>query len=224
MVIEEGRHPGKTRGRSTIISGLLVILLIAGGYLLYGFELFGNLKAYLESHIHPALFIAMMAMLPVVGAPISPFLLLVGMKFGVLAGILLSALLMGFHMAVTYYFVNSLLRERICRLLQRHNVSAPTILTNYATWQAVVFMLIPGVPYVLKNNLLALAGYRFAPYMAITWATQYGRGIPVIVLGGAVIEMDLTILGVALLLLLMAYFLQRYVRKRFLAKGDNGLQ
>lgn len=205
--------------RPAVIGGL--ILLIAGGLLLHHFDLSGILKDYLSSHVPPAVFIVLMAILPILGAPIAVFLLLVGMKFGVAAGILLSAVLMAFHMAVTYYLVHFLLADRIARLLQHFKVSMPTILRNYTTWQVVIFMLVPGVPYAIKNNLLALAGYRFAPYMAINWSTQYGHGIPLIIMGGAVMEMNLAILGIALLLLLIFSLVQRHLRKKFSAKSGG---
>lgn len=207
--------------RPAVIGGLLVILLIAGGVLVHHFNLTGLLKDYLTSHVPPALFLVLMAILPILGAPIAVFLVLVGMKFGVGAGILLSAVLMAFHMAVTYFLVNFLLADRIARMLQYFKVSTPTLLRNYTTWQAVIFMLVPGVPYAIKNHLLALAGYRFAPYMAINWSTQYGHGIPLIIMGGAVMEMNLAILGIALLLLLIFSLVQQYLRKKFSAKGGG---
>lgn len=216
----EGQFSRKI-GRPTIIGVVLVMMLIAGGYALYRFDVSGILRSILESHIHPAVFIALMAFLPVLGAPINPFLVLVGMKFGIVEGILLSAVLMFFHMAATYFLVHSFLHDWVSRLLQRFKVSMPTILRDYTLWQVVIFMIVPGVPYAIKNNLLALAGYRFTPYMAINWLTQYGHGIPMIILGGAVIKMDLTIMGIAFLLLLAGYLLQQYVRKKIASKSGS---
>jgi len=204
--------------RSAVIAGLLVILLIVCAYLLYLFDVTGMLKTYLESHVHPAVFIALMAILPILGAPIVVFLVLVGMKFGIVAGILLSAVLMFFHLAVTYYLVHSFLRDRITRLLRRFNVSVPIMGVDYGTWHAVIFVIVPGVPYAVKNNLMALAGIPFGPYIAINWTIHYGMGISYIVLGDAAIEMDLTILGIGLFLLLIGWFLLHCLRKKYLSK------
>lgn len=211
----------KIISRKALAGGLALILLLAAGYLFHQLDLSGRLRDFLESGISPAVFVALMAILPILGAPIAVFLVLVGMRFGIAAGILLSAVLMFLHMAVTYYLVNSLLRSWISRLLQRCKVSTPTLLHHYTTWQAVIFMLVPGVPYAVKNNLLALAGYRFAPYMAINWLTQYLHGIPLIVLGGAVVNLDLAILGVACLLLLLGYLLQRFIRTKIREKREK---
>lgn len=222
--MEEYRNSGKFPGRSAVLGTILAILLIAGGYLFFTFDLAGMLKSYLESHIHPGLFIALMAFLPVFGVPINPFLVLVGMKFGIYGGVLLSGVLMSFHMAFTYILVHFVFRDRVARLLARFKVSLPTVLAGYTLWQVIVFMLVPGVPYAVKNNLLALAGYRFAPYMAINWSTQYGHGIPMIVLGGAVVEMEFAILGIALALLVLGFLLQRYLKRRFAGRGRGGAE
>ena len=217
----ERQFSPKLSGRTAVIGGLLVILLIACAYLFYSLDVSGMLKSYLESHIHPAVFIALMAILPVLGAPIVVFLVLVGMKFGIVAGILLSAVLMFFHLAVTYYLVHSFLRDWISRLLRRFNVSVPIMGVDYGTWHAVIFAIVPGVPYAVKNNLMALAGVPFVPYMVINWTIHYGMGIPYIVLGSAAIEMDLAILGIGVVLLLVGWFLLHCVRKKFLSKSER---
>jgi uncharacterized membrane protein YdjX (TVP38/TMEM64 family) len=172
------------------------------------------MRSYLESHIHPGIFIALMLILPIVGAPISVFLVLVGMKFGIVEGILLSAVLMFLHMAITYYLVHSFFRSWITRLLKSYNMIIPDIGNSYNRWHALAFMLIPGLPYAVKNNLLALGGIPFTPYMVINWTAQFGLSIPLIILGGAVIEMNLSILGIAIVLLLASLLLKYSMRKR----------
>jgi uncharacterized membrane protein YdjX (TVP38/TMEM64 family) len=214
-----GETSRTTRIVRQVTGGLLLVLLIAGGYLLYHFHLVGMLRHYLEGYVPPSVFIVLMAILPVAGVPISLFLVLVGMKFGIAGGILLTAALMSFHMATTYYLVHTLLRDRIARLLRRFRVSTPTLLKNYTTWQVVIFMLVPGLPYVVKNNLLALAGLRFLRYMTINLSTQYLHSIPLIVLGGAAIQRNVAILAVALLLLMLGFLVQQYFKRRSLARS-----
>ena len=211
---------GKFRG-SDATSVFVAVLLIILIFVLYYFGLTGSLKRYLESHIHPVVFIALMAVLPMLGVPINIFLVLVGMQFGIVGGTLLSAVLMSLQMAITFYLVHSILRERISRLLQQFDVSMPDFGENQGRWQVIIFMLIPGIPYTVKNTLLALAGYPFTPYMTINFLTQYGMGLPLIILGGAVIEMDTTVTAVAVILLLICYVVQWYVRKIFAAKNEG---
>lgn len=214
-------RPAGKFGGSSVTSGLLAVALIILVFLLYYYGLTGPLKHYLESHVHPAVFIALMLILPMLGVPVNIFLVLVGMKFGIAGGLLLSASLMFLHMAITYYLVHSFLRERFVRLLRHFDVSMPTLDKNGGRWQVIIFMLIPGIPYAMKNILLALAVYPFSPYMTINMSTQYGMGLPLIILGGAIIEMNSTVMAIAVILLLIIFIGQRYVRKRFLAKNEE---
>lgn len=208
--------------RPAVIGSVLAGLLIGCAYVYYRYDLSGLLKTYLASHVDPAIFLALMAVLPVLGAPIVVFLVLVGMKFGVVAGLLLSAVLMFFHLAVTYYLVHSFLRDRIVRLLQRFHVAVPVLGIDYRTWQAVIFVIVPGVPYAVKNNLMALAGVPFVQYMTINWTIHYTMGLPYIILGGAAVDLDMTLLAIGLVLLLLGGLLLHRMRKRFLTRSKKG--
>jgi uncharacterized membrane protein YdjX (TVP38/TMEM64 family) len=196
-----------------IKGGLLAIPLMAAIYTIYTYDLLVLLKTYLESGINPVVFLLLMAILPIVGAPISFFLVLVGMKFGTIEGILLSAFIMLFHMVATYFLVRTFLGKWIFGLLGSMKVTLPK--GDHNKWHAFIFMLIPGLPYVAKNYLLALTGMPLTPYLITNWTAQFGLCIPLIILGSAVMEMDLSILGIAFTLLLAGYLLQHYVRKKY---------
>ncbi len=210
------KKPGKIdTGKLVIIGTAAVVVLTTAIYLIYRYEPTIILSEYLSSHIHPTLFLFLMLLLPLVGVPITIFLVLVGIKFGIVQGLLLSSLIMAFHMAVTYYLVHSFLRRWVEVLLKPFNLSIPKFDDDKKRWPAVIFMLIPGLPYAAKNNLLAMAELGFIPYMVINWTAQFGLSIPFIVLGGALMEMDLKILITALALLLAGYLLQHFLRKKY---------
>ncbi len=195
--------------------GLLAIFLATAFYLMHSHNLLVILKEYLESNINPVFFLFLMLILPIVGVPLSFFLVLVGMKFGTVEGVLLSAALMLCHMAATYFLIHSFLRKWIYILLKFFHIPIPETKGDHNKWHAFIFMLIPGLPYAVKNNLLALTGMPLLPYLTINWTAQFGLSIPLIVLGSAVMEMNLAILGIALALLLAAYLLQYFLRKKY---------
>ena len=84
---------------------LLIVLLV-----FHQKDVIFNLHDYLQNSMDPYVFLLLMLVLPIFGAPLSIFLLLVGIQFGILGGLLITALLMGMHMICTYYIVHSFLR------------------------------------------------------------------------------------------------------------------
>jgi uncharacterized membrane protein YdjX (TVP38/TMEM64 family) len=216
MLLMQEKKPEKINLRKAAIAGTAVIILLAtAAYIIHYYEPSLILTEYLSRRIHPGIFITLMLVLPLLGVPIGIFLVLVGIKFGIVQGLLLSALIMPCHMALTYYLVHSFLRNWITTLLKPYKVSIPKLRNDQNRWHAFVFMLIPGLPYVAKNNLLALAEMPFVPYMVINWTAQFGLSIPFIILGSAIMEMDLRFLIAALTLLLGGYLLQLYIRKKY---------
>lgn len=174
-----------------------------------------RLHDYLQNHVNPFIFLLLMLILPIIGAPLSIFVLLVGLKFGLLIGLMITALLMGLHMICTYYIVHSFLRGWIIKLLKRLDLPAYTTKRTLNTWHLVIFMLIPGLPYAIKNNLLALSGIEFKRYLLINWTTQFPMSIPLVLAGAAVIEMNPLTISIVFFLLVLVVFLQQYARKKF---------
>jgi uncharacterized membrane protein YdjX (TVP38/TMEM64 family) len=209
-------RPGKSNlGKLSLAGGVLVALLAAAAFIVSDHEPAVMLREYLATRSHPGIFIVLMLVLPVLGVPISIFLVLVGIRFGVVGGVLLSAGIMFCHMALTYYLVHTFLRKWIVALLLAHDVAIPRLASPKNRRLAFVFMLIPGLPYAVKNNLLALSEMPFGPYMAINWTAQFGLSIPFIILGGVVMEMNPAILLLVLGFFGGTYLLQHYLKKKY---------
>jgi len=192
--------------------------LVAAAVVLYLF-LFHNptsmLYSYLNNRASGYTFLLLMAILPLAGFPISIFLILVGMIFGLTGGIILTGLLMLFHVFVTYYLVHSLFRPQVIRLLRRFNVKIPKLPHRGGKRLSFIFMIIPGPPYAVKNYLLALAGLNLKPYILISWIAQFGTSIPFIILGKGVAELNPAILVIAVSILLLSFIGQYYLQKRY---------
>jgi len=208
-------HQQRKRPLKTIAAA--VVLILGAGAAVYLFSYHDPLQA-LERHlqqIHPLVFLSAMAILPIVGAPISIFMVLVGIEFGIASGIAVTALLMAFHMAVSYYLANSFLYKWLAALLRLFNITLPGFVGRLSKQTAFIFMLIPGVPYVVKNNVLALSKMDFLPYMLINWTAQFAMSIPLIIAGKAVLDMNVAILAAAAALLLLVYLIQYLAKRRY---------
>jgi uncharacterized membrane protein YdjX (TVP38/TMEM64 family) len=194
---------------------LLIAIVAVFFYLGYYHEPLTLLKSYLEGTVNPLFFLLLMFVLPVLGVPISLFLLLAGMKFGLAGGITLAAFSMFFHMAVTYGLAHQFLRDWITRQLKHFRLAIPSFKGGRKYRHAFIFMLVPGLPYVMKNNVLALTGIGFGPYILINWTAQFGTSLPLILIGKGIIELNPMILAFALGLLSACYLLHYYLRKKY---------
>ncbi len=204
------------RGRRLTLGGLVlfaVLLIMVLVY--YQGDAVLKLHDYLQNNVNPVVFLLLMLILPIAGVPLSIFLLLVGIKFGILWGVLLTGVLMFFHMIITYYIVHSFLRSWIIKILKRTKLSSFTTKRTLNTWHLLIFMLIPGLPYAAKSFLLALSDIGFKRYLVINWSTQFPMSIPLVLAGAAVIEMNPLTLSMVFLLLVLVVFLQQYARKKF---------
>lgn len=201
--------------RITILS---ILLIVCGAILLYIFLYYNPtnlIYSYLESDANAYVFIILMALLPLLGLPISIFLVLVGMMFGIPGGIALTGIIMVFHLLATYYLVHSFVRPLLIRFLHDFHLHIPKLPPNGKKRLGFAFMILPGLPYSMKNYLLALAEMPFKPYMLISWSCHFILNIPFIILGRGVIRMDPKVLLMAAGLIIMGLAVQYYLRRKY---------
>ncbi|MDT8444479.1 MAG: hypothetical protein RQ722_09310, partial [Desulfuromonadales bacterium] len=91
---------------STIWRWLLPALAALAGLLSLAYIIPGGprdwLAFFMSQDTHPGLFIIMMIILPLFGFPISPFLILVGIKFGPYWAAIITCLIFTFHLGIAY--------------------------------------------------------------------------------------------------------------------------
>lgn len=200
------------------ITMLWLSLIVAAAILLYLFLSYNPthlLFQYLKGDANAYVFVILMAVLPLAGMPISIFLILVGMLFGMTGGFVLTGALMLFHLVTTYYLVHSFVRPRLIRILDRLQLAVPKLPRRRRKRIGFVFMILPGLPYSVKNYLLALAEMPLKPYLIISWISHFGLSIPFIILGRGVIQLNPMILCIAVLLISLGLVLQHYLRRHY---------
>lgn len=196
----------------------ILVVLICLGILIFLFishDFASTVRRLINVETPPLLFIALMSFLPSLGFPISVFMVLLGLKFGIAGGLLIAALLIPIHMLISYLITHSFLRHLIYKALKLMNYNLPTVPADKIVPFTLIFMGIPGPPYALKNYILALSGVPFRYYLGLGWPINFLLGIPLVGLGGSAIRMNTTFFVIFFVLLLTGFFLVRWLRKKY---------
>lgn len=171
------------------------------------------LQAFRE-HAPGPLFILLTVFLPALGFPISPFLVLAGLKFGAPLGLLLMAASIPAHLLLTRLLGERALKP-ILRVFHRggDHFDPPAIFGDRAWW-TMVFTLVPGPPYCVKNYLLVFANTPTRLLLGVIWPAHALAASPYVVLGASVAEGRLRLFLLGLSLLLTVIGLARWVDRR----------
>jgi uncharacterized membrane protein YdjX (TVP38/TMEM64 family) len=206
------RNAQKIRFLLMALAGAAFLALALGAWLRGDLA---RIAAYVVSPETPPLpFLLMLFFLPLVGFPISVFLVLLGVKFGAATGVLLMLAAMPVHLLVSFLAANSLLRSFVRQCLAKMAYRLPQIPEHKALWFSVVFMAVPGLPYTVKNYTLPLAGAPFRPYFLSGYLVQGAMGIPFVVAGNAASGRQGILLGGVLIVIIAIYVFVRRLRKR----------
>jgi uncharacterized membrane protein YdjX (TVP38/TMEM64 family) len=172
------------------------------------------LYAFLRHDIHPGLYILLMVFLPVFGFPMSPFLVLSGIKFGTAWGLGISLLIMPVHLVMCYLISKTFFRSMILMIMHSRGHNPPGFLTARPGKLMFLFLILPGPPYVMKNYILALTGLPFLSYIGLSWVVQGALAMPVVVLGGAASQQRWGLFTAVLILLILGSMGMHWYRKR----------
>lgn len=160
-------------------------------------------------------FLVSMAVLPALGFPVSVFLMISGVKFGVWGALAVSAAFYPVHLAFSFFIVKSLLKKRVVVYLTNRGYKTPRIPGNRMIFYGGMFAAIPGIPYAPKNYLLAMTNMPFRLYIAICWPIHILTGIPFIFLGKSAETMDVYWASASLLLLIAGYCVTMRLKQRY---------
>jgi len=200
--------------RSTIF---LAALMLAFGTGVWFFQ--EDLKPILRflenDQTHPAIVIFAFLILPLLLFPISALLLLIGLRFDMVSGLLIMFALMPVHLAFSFFVVRSVLRTQVEKLSMSKRYRHFQVPQNRLLEFSILFMALPGMPYSVKNYLLPLSGIRFRDYLLISWLVQGVMGIPFVVLGDAASQWSFYLFSAFLMLFIFLFIISRKVRRRY---------
>jgi uncharacterized membrane protein YdjX (TVP38/TMEM64 family) len=139
----------------------------------------------------PLPFFALMALLPMLGLPLTPFFVIAGATFGIALGALGSISALAANLFASY-LIGRWLRPSIAALLKRLGYELPDFTTRQhgALRFTLAVKLAPGVPAFVKTYGLAVAGVRFGWYFGVSMLITGAYGISIIVLGDSLFDHD----------------------------------
>jgi uncharacterized membrane protein YdjX (TVP38/TMEM64 family) len=162
----------------------------------------------------PILFFLMVALLPLIGCPISPLFIMAGIRFGVVWAIPFSLSALAVNLVLSHWISTKILHSFIQRIANRWNYELPKVShKNAAKW--VFLVRLSGAPLAVQNYLLGLSYVPFWPYLWVSLAVQAPIVIGVIIFGESFLSgnMGKALLGLGLLV--VAFFAVSYFRKRY---------
>jgi uncharacterized membrane protein YdjX (TVP38/TMEM64 family) len=179
------RAPRKKIRRWTLVAWAVAILVVIGA--IVGLVMSGDysLKDITEaiSKLNPVMVITLMALLPLFGFSISIVYLVVGARFGPIAGIPVVIGVTAFHLIATYWMTRSFLRKPLENFLAKRGYHLPKVLPGEYAEVCVLGTLVPGPPYFVRNYLLALTGAPFRTYVGVCLIVHVVRSYVAILVG-----------------------------------------
>ncbi len=209
-----GRGKVIALGTVAVLLLLLIVLHFTGAY---RYEL-GGVIGRIKSG-GPVPFFAAMALLPLVGIPITPFYLAAGAVFEPLVSLTGVALALGVNHLLAYALGRKTLRPVLEFLMRRRRLTLPKPGSRDALYTALIIKLTPGPPFFLRSYLMAMAGIPLWIYFLVTWPLSMVYAVPATLLGESVVEGRGVTAAVALGVLLAVAYLTFFLRARMLKKS-----
>lgn len=203
-------NPSKLRWAPLVCLVLLVGLLIA----LNWNDL--NKDALLDTaKSMPALaFLIAFLILPMLGFPLSLFLIAAGLRFGFAGGLLSSAICIVAHHLTVYGLAHHGPRRRIQAWLKRKGHPVPSTEGEPRVRWTAIFAAVSGPPYAIKLYLLALTDLPLKIYAGVSVPIYLLMGSGIIAGGAAAERFNVLWIPPVVALVAGAFLVGRTLRKR----------
>lgn len=198
-----------------VLAALSVIA--AAVYILIKYDLFHQVTALINEKTPAELFIPMMVFLPLVGVPLTFFLLLLGIKFGVLSGLFLLEVIIPVQILIAYFLAIGVRNPIESYLVKRKNYQIPEVPEDKAFIFSFFTLTFPVFPYSVKLYLLPLAGVKFRYCFWLNWAIQGTMCIPFVLLGRSAADLNAAMFGVTMLVIIAMFIFLRWAKKQYVA-------
>lgn len=159
--------------------------------------------------------IVLFLFLPLLGFPISIFLVLVGIRFGFAGGMAISAVVVFFHNLAAYRLAHGLFRLRVRHFMERVGYAIPPIRKEHRAWFTALFAAVHGPPYAVKLYLLALTDIPFRIYFWVGAPIYAAFCMIPVAAGSAVAELNTIWISVIVAVLVILPLAGYWLRRRF---------
>jgi uncharacterized membrane protein YdjX (TVP38/TMEM64 family) len=166
----------------TAVTTVAVVVIAVVLVVLYTDVSWENIIGWID-RVNPVLALPLMALLPIVGFPIAIVYLFAGARFGPLGGGAVVAAITAIHLVGTYLIARSFLRAPLQRLIEKKHKHLPEIPEDEQAAVCVIATLVPGLPYFVRNYLLALGGVKLKYFFTVCLPIYVARSYVTILLG-----------------------------------------
>jgi uncharacterized membrane protein YdjX (TVP38/TMEM64 family) len=150
-------------------------------------------------------FFVAMAILPVIGFPVTPFYLLAGATFGIWISLVGTALSQALNLVLAYWLARRYLSGLIKKLVKKAHYKVPTVPPKHFVNFTILVKITPGPPNFLKSFILGLARIPFWIFFIVSWPTTMGYAVGVIIFGDSLMDGDVSqaILGFSFMIVFL---------------------
>ena len=145
------------------------------------------------SDASPVPFFLAMAVLPAIGVPTTPFMVVAGATFGIWVGLIGSIAAFAINLCLGYAIAQSALRPRLEALFRRFDYKVPDFTGGGRTaWRfAMAIKLTPALPTFAKMYVLAVTAVPFPIYFGVSLVISSLFAVAWIVLGDSLLAHEL---------------------------------
>lgn len=160
------------------------------------------------------LFFLMVAILPLVGFPITPLFIIAGVRFGVAWAIPFSLTALAANLTLAHWISTRLLHSFIQKIASKWDYDIPKVgQDNAKKWTLVIRLC--GAPLAVQNYILGLSHVPFWPYLWVSLAAQAPVVIGIIVFGESFLTGNFGKAFLGLAVLVIALVAVSFIRKRY---------
>ncbi len=198
-----------------VIGSTAAVCAAAVVYLLLRYDLFQRVIVMINEGTPAEVFIPLMVFLPMVGVPLSLFLFVLGVKFGLVSGLLLLEAVMPVHFLLGFSLAHWVRKPIENFLIQKKGYPIPRIPPKRLLLFSFLFLTFPAFPYAVKVYGLPLAGAPFRYCFWFNWAVQGSLCIPFVLLGRSAADLNLVLLAVTLAVFGVLFVFLRWMQSRY---------
>lgn len=162
----------------------------------------------------PLIFFTALALLPLIGMPVSIFYLVAGASFGLPLSIGGAAVALAINISLSYWIARSLLRRAVELLLSHTHFKIPQVRGNNYVMLTLFVRIMPGVPFFLQSYLLGIAQVPFRIYFLISWSVAFLSSMGMILLGNSFQSSNVGQAVFAVFLVVALLIMVRLIRQR----------
>lgn len=166
----------------------------------------------------PWVFFCLMALVPLVGGPLSPFLILAP-AFGTSTAIFGTMLALTFNVVFSWFVSGKWFRPLFVRIVGRFGYSVPEISAKKMLGFAFLLRLTPGMPFPLQNYLLGLARMPLGQYLAVSLPIVWTVSASLIILGESIMTGNVKLAAAGIFVAALVTVAFRFWRNKIKAQA-----